>query len=140
MVTNNPLSCSVPFFYYYSLGRLSRINEIPLCILTCHFTVADKALRIQTSTETSYYNALDLNSSLQSTKDCLIHFTISYEVTSSQGSHYSPSWKANYLYHTNIHRMPKGGGHCSLFKKHEHASSNICPVVRFLSMPFRSHT
>lgn len=28
---------------------------------------------------------------------------------SSQGSHYSPSWKAkgNYLYHTNIHRMPR---------------------------------
>lgn len=39
----------------------------------------DKALTVQSSTETSCY-VLDLNSSSQSTKDCLIHFTISYEV------------------------------------------------------------
>lgn len=107
---------SSAFFYIYSLGRLSRINEIPLCILTCHFTVADKALQIQTSTETSYYNVLDLNSSLQSTKNCLIHFTISYEVAFQSREPLFTKLESQrqlslpHKYSQNA----QGGGYCSL--------------------------
>lgn len=131
---------SSAFFYIYSLGRLSRKNEIPLCMLTCHFTVADKALRIQSSTETSYYNALDFNS-LESTKHCLIHFTISYEVAFQSREPLFTKVESQrqlslpYKYSQNA----QGGGYCSFFKKHEHASISICPVVHFLSIPFQSH-
>lgn len=139
MITNNVIHYPVQCLFFYSLGRLSRINEIPLCILTFHFTVADKAVRIQTSTETSYYNALDLNSSLQSTKDCLIHFTISYEVAFQSRQPLFTKLESQLSVPHKYSQNAQGWWPLQ-FKKHEHASSNICPIVHFLSIPFQSHT